>query len=1015
MQVEPLNMCQRHPSQLEALSIGAHCLEGVQHAGDDGDIRPEAQIEHLLIKDLHGIGGNTRLFARLAQCSLLSRFTSAAGATGHAPGATMVAPFDAVLQQHTAVGVVGEQPCGAEAAPVFGAVGPLDPGIAGVTHSVLIGSRVQVLVVTHGLSLASRPVYTEGMTLDDRQPALGALLDVDHDADDADAAFDAFMQWVGAQGIEPYDAQQEALLELAAGSHVILATPTGSGKSLVALGAVFFALWRGERAAYTAPIKALVSEKFFDMVELFGAQRVGMVTGDSSVNGSADVVCATAEIVANQALRDGDAAELAVIVMDEFHYYGDPERGWAWQVPLLLLRDSRFLLMSATLGDVSRIQNDLARRTEREVALVTSVTRPVPLHFEYSLTPLQELVGELVHARRDPVYIVHFSQASAVETAQALISAGLVSRERRDRIAEAIGGFRFTTGFGKTLSRLVRAGIGVHHAGLLPRYRRLVEQLAQQGLLPIICGTDTLGIGINVPIHTVLLTALTKFDGTRQRHLSAREFHQIAGRAGRAGFDTEGDVVAQAPEHEIENAKLARKLAADPNKKRKALRKKAPAGQVSWGEPSFQKLIAAEPEPLRPQMRITHSILLNAIAHGGDVFTRVRDLIFTSHDTWLAQLAMARRALQIYRTLRAAQVVEQRRFDDGRVVIRLATGVDDQIALNQPLSPFALAAVELLDPESESYALDVISVVEATLEDPRPVLFAQQKRERGEVIAQLKAEGVEYDERMEIVETVEWPKPLDELLQAAFEQYLREVPWAADEQLRPKSVVRDMFERAMDFRDLIGFYGIARSEGVVLRYLSDAYRALAHTVPDTKKTDELRTIIEWLGVLVRQVDSSLLDEWAELINPDTAELEAHAHADDRLPPPNPPKLSDDRRGFEILIRNELFRRVQLAAFDRVDALAALDAEVGGMDAAAWSAALENYHQEHAAIGFDAQARSPRLVEIDRADDAAWQARQRVVDPEGDLDWEITALVDIAASNDEGDAVLRTVSFAPVGG
>lgn len=866
-------------------------------------------------------------------------------------------------------------------------------------------------------------------------PSLAARLDPDRDRDDMDAAYEAFFAWVAERGIEPYEHQQEAVLELAGGSHVILATPTGSGKSLVAVGAIFLALWRGGRAAYTAPIKALASEKFFALIDVFGPERVGMVTGDSAVNADADVICCTAEIVANQALRDGDRAGLDTVVMDEFHYYGDPERGWAWQMPLLLLRDSRFLLMSATLGDVSGLRERLARRTEREVALVDDAERPVPLHYEYSRTPLVEEVTELVHAHREPIYIVHFVQAQAVETAQGLVGAGLVPRERRDRIREALGDFRFTTGFGRTLSRLVRAGIGVHHAGMLPRYRRLVEQLAQQGLLAIICGTDTLGVGINVPIHTVLLTGLTKFDGTRQRHLTAREFHQIAGRAGRAGFDTEGDVVVQAPEHEIENARLARKYAGDPKRLRKAVRKKAPAGQVSWGEPSFERLVHAEPEPLRSRMRITHGILLNAIAHGGDVFGRVRGLIRDSDEPRAERFALARRAIQLYRTLRAAGVVEQRRLPDGRVVIRLAEGVGERIALDQPLSPFALAAIELLDPESETYALDVVSVIEATLEDPRVVLVAQQRKARGEAIAELKAEGVEYDERMEIVEAIEWPKPLAELLAAAFDRYLEDVPWAADERLRPKSVVRDMFERAMDFRDMISFYDLQRSEGVVLRYLTDAYRALAHTVPDEHKDEALRSIIEWLGVLVRQVDSSLLDEWEALAHPDEDDTAGRGVRPGEVAVAGPPRLSDDVRGLTVLVRNELFRRVQLAAFGRVDELAALDADhvdVGAMDAEAWRAALDRLLAEHEAIGFDAAARAPRLVTIDReptrdaagAADAGvaspdqlpvrwWTARQRIDDADHEQDWEFVAVVDLDAGDEAGEAVVWVTALREV--
>ncbi|BDZ39731.1 hypothetical protein GCM10025863_23450 [Microbacterium suwonense] len=517
------------------------------------------------------------------------------------------------------------------------------------------------------------------------------------DGADADAVYTAFVEWAESTGIRLYPAQDEAVIEIVSGQNLILSTPTGTGKSLVAVAAHFAALVDGRRTYYTAPIKALVSEKFFSLVDVFGAENVGMVTGDSAVNADAPIVCCTAEILANLALREGSEADVGQVVMDEFHFYGDPDRGWAWQVPLLTLPQAQFVLMSATLGDVTQLASDLTRRTLRETAVVTGVERPVPLHFSYELTPIHETIDDLLHTDRAPVYIVHFSQSAAMERAQALASAKVATREQRDAIAELIGGFRFTTAFGKTLSRLLRMGIGVHHAGMLPKYRRLVEQLAQRGMLRVICGTDTLGVGINVPIRTVLLTALTKFDGTRMRQLNAREFHQIAGRAGRAGFDTAGTVVCQAPEHESENAAAIKKAGDDAKKRRKIIRKKAPDGFVSWGEPSFRKLIDSEPETLTSHMQITSAMMLNVIARGGDVFANMRALVYDNHEPRQKQRMLALRALGIYRTLRESGVVE-----DDADGIRLTVDLQPNFALNQPLSPFALAAFELLDPASPS-------------------------------------------------------------------------------------------------------------------------------------------------------------------------------------------------------------------------------------------------------------------------------------------------------------------------
>ncbi|MCJ1707583.1 RNA helicase [Microbacterium sp. VKM Ac-2923] len=843
---------------------------------------------------------------------------------------------------------------------------------------------------------------------------------------DPDAVYLGFVEWAASRGLTLYPAQDEAVIEIVSGANVILSTPTGTGKSLVAVAAHAASLSRGGRSYYTAPIKALVSEKFFALVDIFGAENVGMVTGDSSVNADAPIVCCTAEILANLALRQGADADVDQVVMDEFHYYGEADRGWAWQVPLLLLTRAQFILMSATLGDVEGIADDLSRRTGRATARVTGVERPVPLHFEYARTPVHETVQELLDTRQAPIYVVHFSQAAAMERAQALSSIRIIGREQRDEIAEAIGGFRFTTGFGKTLSRYVRAGIGVHHAGMLPRYRRLVETLAQRGLLRVICGTDTLGVGINVPIRTVLMTALTKYDGIRMRQLSAREFHQIAGRAGRAGYDTAGTVVVMAPDHEIENAAQILKAGDDLKKQKKIVRRKAPQGFVNWTEQSYDRLVAAEPEPLQPQMKLSAAMLINVIARGGDVFANVRSLVFDNHESRPRQYELARRAIAIFRTLVQAGVVEALPRESPEFVaseaseatilgdsrIRLTVDLQPNFALNQPLSPFALAAIEMLDPEVElgrapdataaagsvgtgHYALDIVSVIEATLDDPRPILSQQQFRARGEAVAAMKREGIEYDERMELLEEITWPKPLDDLLAQAYEVFASSQPWIRDFELSPKSVVRDMFERACSFGEYVSLYQLARSEGLVLRYLSDAYRAIRQTVPVDAQTPDLLDLIAWLGELVRQVDSSLVDEWEQLINP----------ADDPtapVVPPAPPSILTNRRAFVVLVRNEMFRRVQLAALQRDDELVELDPDVD------WPATLDAFFDEHDSIGTGGAARSSALVVIDEssAADGLWRVEQIIDDPAGDHDWRIRAEVDLAASEEEGTAMVR---------
>ena len=816
-----------------------------------------------------------------------------------------------------------------------------------------------------------------------------------------DALYAAFSQWADAQGLTLYPHQDEALIEIVSGANVILSTPTGSGKSLVATAAHFAALAAGDRSFYTAPIKALVSEKFFALCDIFGPVNVGMMTGDGSVNSEAPIICCTAEVLANIALRDGAAADADLVIMDEFHYYADPDRGWAWQVPLIELPRAQFLLMSATLGDVTRFEEDLTRRTGRPTAVVKSAERPVPLTFRFVIEPLHETIEELLATKQAPIYVVHFTQAAAIEQAQALMSVNVCSRAEKDAIAELIGRFRFSAGFGKTLSRLVRHGIGVHHAGMLPRYRRLVETLAQAGLLKVICGTDTLGVGINVPIRTVLFTSLSKYDGNVTRLLQAREFHQIAGRAGRAGFDDAGMVVVQAPEHVIANERALAKVGDDPKKRRKVVRKKPPPGMVSWGQPTFDRLVAAEPEPLKSSFAVSHAMLLNVISRPGDAFASMRHLLTDNHEDRAAQRRHIHRAIQIYRALLAGGVVEKldEPDDQGRMV-RLTVDLQEDFALNQPLSPLALAAIELLDVTTPDYPLDVLSVIEATLDNPRPVLAAQLFKARGEAVAEMKAEGVDYETRMDLLESVSYAQPLAELLEGAYSIYRQGHPWVADYELNPKSVARDMYERAMTFTEYISWCGLARSEGLLLRYLADAYKALRQTVPDEAKTEELADLIEWLGEMVRQVDSSLLDEWERLANPDAADTAGQvSQLDER-----PPAVTGNVRAFRVLVRNALFRRVELAALRRWDELGELDAEAG-WDADAWAGALEPYFAEHGEIGTGADARGPAMLIIDDSDKDLWRVRQIFDDPAGDHDWGFSAEVDLAGSDDAGEAVI----------
>ncbi len=848
---------------------------------------------------------------------------------------------------------------------------------------------------------------------------------------DWDAVFDEITRWVAEQGLELYPHQDEAILEIVSGNNVVLATPTGSGKSLVAVAAHKAALADDRVSFYTAPIKALVSEKFFDLCTIFGPANVGMLTGDASVNTDAPIICCTAEILANIALREGAGADVGLVVMDEFHYYAEPDRGWAWQVPLLELTQAQFVLMSATLGDVSDLAKDLTRRNGRETSVVDDAERPVPLTFTWSLTPLQETIEELVATHQAPAYVVHFTQRDAVEHATALLSTvavtGALTPARKEGIAERLAGFRFAAGFGKTLSTMLRRGIGVHHAGMMPRYRRLVEQLAQAGLLTIICGTDTLGVGINVPIRTVVFTGLAKFDGTRSRVLRTREFLQIAGRAGRAGFDTAGAVVVQAPEHVIENEKAKAKAAAKNAEGRSAKRqskaqlKKPPAGTVVWTEQTFEKLVAGVPEQLVSRMRVDNSMLVNVVAREEDAFPVLRRLLMDNHEERRSQLRLSRQALRLARSLVRSGVLTRLETPDefDRRYI-LTEALPDDFALNQPLAHFALAALEVLDPEIETYTLDIVSVLESVLESPRQILAAQQGVARGEAIAQMKADGLEYDERMLLIDAITHPQPLAEVLEATYEIYRETHPWLGAHELEPKSVVREMYESAMGFTDFVRRYQLARSEGLVLRYLTDAYRTLRRTVTDDYRTPELDDLIEWLGETVRQTDSSLLDEWEALSDPDHLARALRAAAEGT--PPALRSISQQERAFTVMIRNAMFRRVELVARDDLDGLMALEraaadrtdppAEVQ-VTRSVWDQAIEDYYAEHDEVGLDADARGPDLLRIERSG-RRWSVTQTLADPEGHHDWVIEAEVDLDLSDELGELALTTTAMRMLG-
>lgn len=816
---------------------------------------------------------------------------------------------------------------------------------------------------------------------------------------DPDQILDIFLTWVFDIGFELYPAQEEALLEIMAGRHVILNTPTGSGKSLVAMGMHFKAMCEGKTCFYTSPIKALASEKFFGLCDDLGPANVGMQTGDASINPDASIICATSEVLANRALRQGSDCGADYVVMDEFHYYGDPERGWSWQIPLITLPGTTFLLMSATLGNTTPIAERLERFTGRKVSLVYSEHRPVPLDFEYRETPLHETVEDLLRAGKAPIYIVNFTQRECADLAQSLTSTNLSNRDERDAIKKAIGDFRYDTPYGREIRRYLSFGVGIHHAGLLPKYRLLVEQLAQQGLLKVICGTDTLGVGVNIPIRTVLFTKLSKFDGQKTAVLRVRDFKQIAGRAGRRGFDTRGSVVCQAPEHVIE----AKKAARDPRKKKVA--PKPPPGFVSWNQETFEKLIERAPEMLRSRFRITHGMVLDLLQRDEELnlperdnFDSLRELIERCHEDEPKKKEHLAYAAMMVRSLHRAGLIKMQR--DSKTPYYWAIVDQDlqwDFSLFQALALYLVEAIDALDPQAETYALDLMSLVEAVLEDPNAVLYRQVDRLKTDLMNRLKAEGVPFEERINRLDQVSHAKPFLEFIEASFAIFRKAHPWVRGEDIHPKSIAREIYEGYHSFNGYVRHYGLQRSEGVLLRYLSQFYKTIAQTVPERAKTEDLYEVQGFFRTMIEHVDTSLIEEWESLLHPELVldrEKSDLARRELRLY-----ELFHDPKAFGARVRAELHTLVRaLAENDYEEAEGSVwrgeENSEEFWPANRFQVAMAPFLAQRGPLVFNAQARSAQNTRMSSIGPRQWAFTQVLVDGQGENDWYLSGTIDL---------------------
>ena len=554
----------------------------------------------------------------------------------------------------------------------------------------------------------------------------------------------------------------------------------------------------------------------------------------------------------------------------------------------------------------------------------------------------------------------------------------------------------------------MKHGIGIHHAGLLPRYRVLAEQLAQRGLLKVICGTDTLGVGVNVPIRTVLFSRLSKYDGEKTAVLSARDFHQIAGRAGRKGFDERGYVVAQAPEHVIEN----RRLAAKAKTGKKVVRRQPPRNFAPWDRATFERLVRARPERLKSRFTVSHGMLLNVLSRRGDGCLAMRRLVRDSHESDAAKRAHRRRGWQLFRSLVARGVVEivPRTPDGSRV--RVNVDLQDDFSMDQALSLYLIEAIPLLDPDAESHGLDLLTLVESILENPDAILRRQLDKLKGEAVAEMKAAGLDYEERMEELEKLEHPKPLADFVYETFNDFADRHPWVGEENVRPKSIAREMFETFLSFSDYVREYGLERMEGLLLRHLSSVYKVLRQTVPDGMKTDEVVEMELYLQDLVRRVDSSLLEEWERMRDPDFQSASA-GEPEPAVPGRDEPAdVTRDARAFTAAIRTRVFALLRAWSIgDDEAALEILDSE-SDRDGRSWTAerlagAREAFTAENGGLRLDPEGRNRRHTYTQPSDDGAtWRVEQMLVDTEGHNDWVAEIEVDLAASRAAAEPVVR---------
>ncbi|HEU4431496.1 MAG TPA: DUF3516 domain-containing protein, partial [Myxococcota bacterium] len=623
----------------------------------------------------------------------------------------------------------------------------------------------------------------------------------------------------------------------------------------------------------------------------------------------------------------------------------------------------------------------------------------------------------LLEERRAPVYVVNFTQREAVEVASALTSARIASREQRQRIAELTAETRFDTPFGREMKRIVSHGIGLHHAGLLPKYRLLVEQLAQQGLLRVISGTDTLGVGVNIPIRTVLFTKLSKFDGERVRMLSARDFKQIAGRAGRRGFDVRGSVICQAPEHLILAKRAQQKGRRD---RTPPYKRKPPPGFVGWSKDTFEQLVKRQPEELVPSFRVSHGMMVAVLQRARSETGRrggygaLAALIGRSHASPARKRGLVRDAAVLFRALRRAGIVHVANHE-----ARVDPDLQADFSLHQTLSLYLVDAISALDREAPDYALQVIGVAEAVIENPNAILQQQLKTLKGELMEQLKADRVPFEERIARLDEVALPAPEADFIYATFRVFAEHHPWVAEEGVHPKSIAREMVEHYASFEGVVRRYGLQRSEGLLLRYLSQVHAALEQSVPDSAKTEALEDAIAYLRELVRRTDSSLLAAWESLAAPPVASPEpgraARAAALAPAARTKPPRdLAHEPKALRARVTAELreFARALAEGDFEAAARGVKQHEDDPWDAARLATETAAYAEAYGELRFDPALQRGHHTNLTPVAPRVFRAQLSLLGIDGEEQGFIEGEVDLRASPAPDGPLVRLLSIQP---